>query len=70
MKLAVPLASKARYGVEIPPLKKRDIYYDDKSGELHCKLCKKDVRPTSEGRCNNCKLNCSLWHEKPIKFNS
>ncbi len=63
MKLVVPLASKARYGQEVPPSKDGDMKYFKDNTVLHCKICEKKIRPTTEGRCNECKLSCSLWHE-------
>ncbi len=61
MALVVPLASRARFGVDMPPLKEEHTL--PKGAVLHCKICKQSVEPTTEGRCKTCKLTCGLWHE-------
>ena len=57
----VPLASKARFGVDTPPLKEEHTL--PPGAILHCKICKRSITPTTAGRCKTCKLGCGLWHE-------
>ena len=57
----VPLASKARFGVDVPPLTADHTL--PKGATLYCKFCEMNIEPTTEGRCKICKLNCGLWHE-------
>jgi hypothetical protein len=60
MARVVPLACKATFGTEEPPLK--ETYTIPHGTILGCKLCKRRVEPTSEGRCPTCKLGCSSYH--------
>lgn len=62
MALVVPLASKARFGIDSPPL--LDNYIIPSNVKLNCKVCKQEVKATTEGRCKTCKLSCSLWHDE------
>ena len=61
MARVVPLASKATFGTEVPPLKERHSF--PKGVKLNCKICKRSIEPTFEGRCATCKLGCTSYHE-------
>jgi len=61
MRYIVPLASKARFGVDVPPLKEEHSL--PKGTTLYCKYCKRNTEPSTEGRCKTCTLGCGLWHE-------
>lgn len=60
MAYVVPLASKARFGMDVPPLKEEHTL--PQGVTLQCKFCKLPVEPTTEGRCKTCNVGCSLWH--------
>ena len=59
MKKFVPIASKAHFGTEIPPLKEEYIVPEETT--LKCRICERDVKPTTEGRCETCKLGYSTY---------
>lgn len=61
----VPVASKATYGIEIPPLKER--YSLPQGVTLECDICKRTVEPTFEGRCDTCKLGITSYHRPRAK---
>ena len=61
MAQVVPLASKAAFGTEVPPLK--EAYSFPAGVQLNCKLCLRSVVPTFEGRCPTCLLGCSSFHQ-------
>lgn len=65
MARVVPLASKAIFGTEIPPLKK--VYALPAGSKLGCKMCERSIEPTFDGRCPSCKIGCSLYHEPASK---
>src|SRR5689334_22166708 len=44
MRQFVPLASKARYGEDVPPL--REEYIIPQGIDLHCKICEATITPT------------------------
>lgn len=61
MARVVPLASKAIFGTEIPPLEKE--YALPPGTALDCKNCERSIIPTFEGRCPTCRMGCSTYHK-------
>lgn len=61
MARVVPLASKATFGADVPPLKEHHLL--PPGVKLLCKICQRLVEPTADGRCATCKLGCTSYHE-------
>jgi len=61
MKRVVPLASKATFGTDTPPLKEKYVLPTD--SKVECGICERSVKPTHEGRCETCKLGLTSYHK-------
>jgi len=68
MARVVPLASKATFGTQIPPLKEEHLL--PAGIKLNCRMCERSIEPSFEGRCPTCKLGCSSYHDPVVASKS